>query len=83
MKTKTQAEWTKIFNEKRLAGAPFTDPNDYPNSEYLKARGMIVEHHHPKAGKLVMTANATRFVAPADEVSCVWLADATPGGLSH
>ncbi len=68
MKTKTQAQWTKIFNEKRLAGAPYTDPNDYHNSEYLKARGMIVEHHHPKAGKLVMTANAIKVKGDPFEI---------------
>jgi formyl-CoA transferase len=67
-KAKTQDEWTKVFTTNHLAGAPYTEPGDITSSPYFKARGMIVEHVHPRAGRYVMPANAIKVKGDPFEI---------------
>ncbi len=59
-RTKTQAEWTKIFLENNIAGAPFYALGELESTELFRSREMIVEQDHPKAGKIKMVANAIK-----------------------
>jgi crotonobetainyl-CoA:carnitine CoA-transferase CaiB-like acyl-CoA transferase len=67
-KSKTQDEWTRIFTTNHLAGAPYTDPHDITTSPYFKARGMIAEHVHPRAGRYLMPANAIKVKGEPFEI---------------
>ena len=59
-RTKTQAEWTKIFLDNNIAGAPFYALGELESTELFRSREMIVEQDHPKAGKIKMVANAIK-----------------------
>src|SRR5262249_34737433 len=58
--TKTQAEWTDIFLEHNIAGAPYYPLKEISGTELFRSRSMIVEEDHPVAGKFTMVANAIK-----------------------
>lgn len=60
-RSKTQAEWTRIFIENDVAGAPYYPLNEVADTELFRSREMIVEEDHPAAGKRRMVANAIKI----------------------
>ncbi len=58
--TKTREEWTKIFIENNIAGAPYYPVTEVENTELYTAREMIVEQEQPGAGTLKTVSNAIK-----------------------
>ncbi len=57
----TRAEWDEALREKALPGAPVLEISQALEHPQLKARGSILEHDHPTAGKVRTVASAPRF----------------------
>jgi crotonobetainyl-CoA:carnitine CoA-transferase CaiB-like acyl-CoA transferase len=58
--TKTQEEWTKIFIENNIAGAPYYPLSEVENTELFTSREMIVQQDQPGVGKLKTVSNAIK-----------------------
>ena len=49
--TRTQAEWVADFLALGIPGAPALRPDDLGDDPHLRARGILVDEHHPVAGE--------------------------------
>lgn len=52
--SKTQEEWTKIFIDNNVAGAPYYPLKEVENTELFRVREMIAQQNHPLAGRVKM-----------------------------
>jgi crotonobetainyl-CoA:carnitine CoA-transferase CaiB-like acyl-CoA transferase len=70
-KTKTQAEWVKLFLEADVPGGPVNAVAEIIDDPQFQARARFIEHDHPIAGPLkllatpIHTAEAPVAVGPA------------------
>jgi crotonobetainyl-CoA:carnitine CoA-transferase CaiB-like acyl-CoA transferase len=51
-RTRTRAEWVQFFLDHDVAGAPVYDARELPDDPQVRARGLLIEQHHPVAGPL-------------------------------
>lgn len=68
-KERTQAEWTQLFLERDIAGAPFYSLEEARESELFKVRKMFVHQDTPDPAQSVdVIANATRVPGEPFEI---------------
>ena len=58
--TKTQEEWTKIFIDHNIAGAPYYPLTEVASTDLFTSREMIVEQEQAGARTLKTVANAIK-----------------------
>ncbi len=61
MRTKSTAEWQKIFDDAGIPNGPINYIDQVLENEQVKAREMIVDIEHPTAGKLKMPGVAIKL----------------------
>jgi crotonobetainyl-CoA:carnitine CoA-transferase CaiB-like acyl-CoA transferase len=61
MKEKTSQDWLGLFNEEGIPCGPINDMWQLFNEEQVKAREMVVEVDHPKAGKIPLVGSPLKF----------------------
>jgi CoA:oxalate CoA-transferase len=61
MKTKTTAQWGKIFTEASLPYSPINTVKEICEDAHIKYRNMIVEIDQPKVGKMRITNSPIRL----------------------
>jgi alpha-methylacyl-CoA racemase len=61
-RTRTQAEWTDLFIEKNIAGAPYYPLTEAPTTDLFNAREMFITQEHPEnpARTITTIANAIK-----------------------
>ena len=74
-RTRTREEWTAIFVDNDIAGAPYYPRDEVENAELFKAREMVVEQRWPGTGSLKMVGTPIKVAGqdfpiptPAPEV---------------
>lgn len=65
---KTTDEWSKIFDEAGVPNGPINYVDKVLENEQVKARDMIVEVNHPKAGNLKMPGIAIKLSETPGEI---------------
>ncbi len=64
-RTRTREEWTEIFVDYNIAGAPYYPRDEVENTELFKAREMIVDQRRPGIGQLKMVATPIKVAGQA------------------
>jgi crotonobetainyl-CoA:carnitine CoA-transferase CaiB-like acyl-CoA transferase len=67
--TKTQDEWTRIFIDHNIAGAPYYALGEVAESDLFRSREMFVEEDHPVAGHIKMAADAIKVQGDPFEIT--------------
>jgi len=68
-RSRTQAEWTKLFLENNVAGAPYCSLSEAARNEHFLSRSMFLEQQHPDNAKTITTvANATKVLGQSFEI---------------
>jgi crotonobetainyl-CoA:carnitine CoA-transferase CaiB-like acyl-CoA transferase len=67
--TKTQDEWTKIFIENNIAGAPYYPLDELAESDLFKARQMFVDQDSRKYGTIKAVASPVKVKGDDFEIS--------------
>jgi len=66
--TKTQAEWTKIFIDNNIAGAPYYPLNELTETELFQARQMFVDQDCRKYGTIKTVASPVKVAGEKFEL---------------
>ncbi|HET7615807.1 MAG TPA: CaiB/BaiF CoA-transferase family protein, partial [Bacillales bacterium] len=61
LRTKTSEKWLGILNESGVPCGPINDMGQLFQEEQVKARDMLVEVEHPKAGKIPLVGSPLKF----------------------
>ncbi len=67
--TKTQAEWTNIFIDNNIAGAPYYPLNEMAESDLFKARQMFVDQDCREYGTIKAAASPVKVKGDGFEIS--------------
>ena len=67
--TKTQDEWTRIFIDNNIAGAPYYPLNEMAEADLFKARQMFVEQVCRKYGTIKAAASPVKVKGDSFEIS--------------
>jgi CoA:oxalate CoA-transferase len=68
MQLKTTKEWQKILDDAGVPNGPINHIDEVLEDEQVKAREMIIEVEHPKAGKLKMPGVAIKLSETPGEI---------------
>jgi CoA:oxalate CoA-transferase len=61
MRTRTTAEWIRLFNDHDVMCAPVNNIEDVVHDPHVLERDMIVEAHHPRVGRLKVVGTPMKF----------------------